>query len=217
MRIEAFIQRRANYYLLIFVILTISSFVFHKSYGDAGWLDFGVEYSVPSIFGYALLLLCALGFYRLMQLDQSFDAWVYAFGYFLADDMLTLHETSGWLLSKYNLLPDMAGLPSQNLGELAYLSAVGGVLGFIILKRFMSAEARTRVHFVTMVVLCIMFVILVMVLDAIRVYSANYGQDYAFAAGLIKDGAEMLFTIAVINMIDKVLCEGKQASVEVTA
>lgn len=216
MRIEAFIQSRANYYLLIFVVLTVLSFVLHK-YDEAGWLDFGKEYSVPSIFGYVLLLICTLGFYRLTQLDRSFDAWMYAFGYFLADDMLTLHETAGWLLSKYNLLPDVAGLPSQNLGEVLYLSAVGGVLGFVIIKRFMSAEARTRVHFVTLVVLCIMFVILVMLLDAIRVYSANYGQDYAFAAGLVKDGAEMLFTISVINMIDKVLSEGKPASAEVPA
>jgi hypothetical protein len=100
-RMDTLLLMKDRYYMAglpAMCVLAVGRFAYA---GNMFLFDFDKEYSLPSLYHYGLLLSCCVGFYRLMQAERVYDVWFYAFANLLLDDMATLHETAGWLLSKY--------------------------------------------------------------------------------------------------------------------
>lgn len=188
--------------LLALCILSVASFVYA---GNMFLFDFDKEYSLPSLYHYALLLICCFGFYRLMQFERAYDVWFYAFAYLLLDDMTTLHETAGWLLGKYVIPTELWFFSKRALGEITYLSVVGGLLGCLLVKRFFSVTAAVKKQFIIFSCLIVLFGLFGVLVDSIHEKTCATRDFLCLLVGIVEDGGEILVTIIIIHQIRKLL------------
>ncbi len=188
--------------LLALCILSVTSFTYA---GNMFLFDFDKEYSLPSLYHYALLLICCFGFYWLMQLERAYDVWFYAFAYLLLDDMTTLHENAGWLLGKYVIPTELWIFSKRALGELTYLSVVGGLLGCLLLKRFFAATAAVKKQFIIFSCLVMLFGLFGVLVDSIHEQVCATPDFLCLLVGVLEDGGEIFVTIVIIHQIRQLL------------
>ena len=74
---------------------------------------------------------------------RSARAWATVFGWVVLDDAFELHERGGALLVEW-IGPTVAGLPAQDLGEVAVWGVVGAVLAPVLLGAYASDGTRGR-------------------------------------------------------------------------
>lgn len=111
----------------------------HPVFADPAWNGY-FDNSYAELFGYAQLVcaVVALGFVWRDQRAGVYAAWVLVLLAVLADDLLLLHERGGEELVSAWDLPAVAGLRSQDLGELA----VWGLLTVVCLPALLIAHLR---------------------------------------------------------------------------
>ncbi|NNJ73733.1 MAG: hypothetical protein HKP56_01085 [Anderseniella sp.] len=188
--------------LLALCILSVTSFTYA---GNMFLFDFDKEYSLPSLYHYALLLICCFGFYWLMQSERAYDVWFYAFAYLLLDDMTTLHETAGWLLGKYVIPTELWFFSKRALGEITYLSVVGGLLGCLLVKRFFAATAAVKKQFIIFSCLIMLFGLFGVLVDSIHEEVCVTPGLLCMLTGVLEDGGEIFVTILIIHQIRQLL------------
>ena len=188
--------------LLALCVLSVTSFTYA---GNMFLFDFDKEYSLLSLYHYALLLICCFGFYWLMQLERAYDVWFYAFAYLLLDDMTTLHETAGWLLGKYVIPTELWFFSKRALGEVTYLSVVGGLLGSLLVKRFFAATAAVKKQFIIFSCLIMLFGLFGVLVDSIHEKVCATPDLLCLLTGVLEDGGEIFVTIIIIHQIRQLL------------
>ena len=193
------------HYLAGLVALCAASVLSYAYLGNLFVFDFDKEYSLPSLYHYALLFVCCYGFFRLMQLERAYDVWFFAFAYLLIDDMTTLHETAGWLLAKYVIPSGYWFFTKRAIGEIVYLAVVGSLLGVLMVKRFWRASAQVRKQFGILTILIIAFGLFGVLVDSIHEKACSTRDTLCFALGVIEDGGEIFVTILIIHRIRKLL------------
>ncbi len=199
-----------RYYIAGLLGLCVLSVVSFAYAGNMFLFDFDKEYSLPSLYHYGLLLICCFGFYRLMHEDRSYDVWFYAFAYLLLDDMVTLHENAGWLLGKY-VIPDGFWFFSKRaLGEIAYLSVIGGLLGILLVKRFFAATSFVRKQFLIFTGLILCFGLFGVLVDSIHEQVCATRDWKCMAVGIVEDGGEILVTIFILHQIRRLLTDQRE-------
>jgi hypothetical protein len=196
---------KERHYMAGLTTLCAASVLSYLYLGNLFVFDFDKEYSLPSIYHYMLLLLCCYGFYQLMQVERAYDVWFYAFMYLLIDDMTTLHETAGWLLSKHVIPSEIWFFTKRAIGEIVYLAVVGGLLGVLMVKRFWSASRQVRLQFVIFTLLVVALGLFGVLADSIHEKACGTRDALCFALGVIEDGGETFVTILFIHQIKKLL------------
>ena len=188
--------------LLVLCILSVASFAYA---GNMFLFNFDMEYSLPSLYHYALLSLCCFGFFRLMQKERAYDVWFYAFAYLLLDNMATLHETAGWLLSKHVIPTELWFFSKRALGEIAYLSTVGGLFGLWLVKRFSEASAAVKTLFLIFMTVVLFFGLFGVLIDSIHEQACAIPGWRCMSIGVLEDGCGILVTTIIIHQISKLL------------
>ena len=202
---DALLLIKDRYYmagLLAMCVLAVASFFYA---GNMFLFDFDKEYSLPSLYHYVLLLVCCVGFYRLMQVERVYDVWFYAFAYLLLDDMTTLHETAGWLLSRYVIPTELWFFSKRALGEITYLAVVAGLLGLLLLKRFLAATAAVKKQFLVFTTLILFFGVFGVLVDSIHEQACVSRGWLCLSVGILEDGGEILVTIIIVQQIRQLL------------
>lgn len=205
MRIDTLLLIKDRYYmagLLAMCVTAVASFAYA---GNLFLFDFDKEYSLPSLYHYGLLLVCCVGFYRLMQAERAYDVWFYAFAYLLLDDMTTLHETAGWLLSRYVIPTELWFFSKRALGEITYLAVVGGLLGLLLLNRFLAATAAVKKQFLIFTALILLFAAFGVLVDSLHERACAARGWLCLSVGILEDGGEILVTIMIIHQIRQLL------------
>ena len=202
---DTLLSTKNRYYvagLLALCILSVTSFTYA---GNMFLFDFDKEYSLPSLYHYALLLICCFGFYWLMQSERAYDVWFYAFAYLLLDDMTTLHETAGWLLGKYVIPTELWFFSKRALGEITSLSVIGGLLGCLLVKRFFAATAAVKKQFIIFSCLIMLFGVFSVLVDSIHEKVCVTPGLLCMLTGVLEDGGEIFVTILIIHHIRQLL------------
>jgi len=202
---DTLLSTKNRYYvagLRALCILSVTSFTYA---GNMFLFDFDKEYSLPSLYHYALLLICCFGFYWLMQSERAYDVWFYAFAYLLLDDMTTLHETAGWLLGKYVIPTELWFFSKRALGEITYLSVIGGLLGCLLVKRFFAATAAVKKQFIIFSCLIMLFGVFSVLVDSIHEKVCVTPGLLCMLTGVLEDGGEIFVTILIIHHIRQLL------------
>lgn len=202
---QTLLHTSGRYYLAGLVALCAASVLSYAYFGNMFLFDFDKEYSLPSLYHYALLALCAYGFYRLKQHEPAYDVWFYAFTYLLVDDMATLHENAGWLLSLYVIPSEFLFFTKRAIGEIVYLGVIGGMLGLLMLKRFIQSPMDVRKQFILFTGLVILFGLFGVLVDSIHERACTTRDTACFSLGVIEDGGEILVTILIIHQIKQLL------------
>lgn len=73
-----------------------------------------------------------------------FGGLIFLFGYFLFDDMLSIHETVGYNLSEMFSFPSILGLRPEDLGELLVTAIAGAIIGSTLLIGYIIAKKEQR-------------------------------------------------------------------------
>ncbi len=206
-----------RYYIAGLLVLCIMSVLSFAYAGNMFLFDFNKEYSLPSLYHYALLLICCFGFYWLMQRERAYDVWFYAFAYLLLDDMTTLHETAGWLLGKYVIPTELWFFSRRALGEITYLSVVGGLLGCLLVKRFFAATAAVKKQFIIFSCLIMLFALFGILVDSIHEKTCTTQGLLCVLVGIVEDGGEIFVTIIIIHQIRQLLVHQTERVIELPA
>lgn len=120
--------------------------------------------------------------------------WVLLFTYLLLDDMLSIHEELGTLITKsLGLDPEYAIIAQfriQDIGELSVSVFFGGLFILLILFAYLRGDAQLRQNFRTLLGFLLMLVAFGVGVDAFdRLLNAKILKELG---KLIEDGGEMI-------------------------
>jgi hypothetical protein len=156
------------------------------------------DHAPPEIFQYvkefwAALLLGGVA-WRLRS--AHFGAWAVAFLYMLADDSLTLHEQAGeWLAQQIHLWP-IGHLRPQDIGELIYLSAMGGLILVMLGVTYLRSSTAVRSYGWRLLAMLLVFGVFSVALDVM--HQMLEGTRVFGLSGLLEDGGEMVVMSALL-------------------
>ncbi|MGI9511477.1 MAG: hypothetical protein ACR2OL_01125 [Anderseniella sp.] len=96
-------------------------------------------------------------------------------------------------------------MSKRALGEITYLSVVGGLLGLLLLKRFLAATAAVKKQFLIFTTLMLLFAVFGVLGDSIREQACVARGWLCLSVGILEDGSEILVTIMIIDQIRQLL------------
>jgi hypothetical protein len=162
------------------------------------------DHGIAETFGYvqlfwAVLLLAWLG---LFGRRRSYLPWALLFGYLLVDDFFGLHEAAGTALVKAaGLAPEqlvLGGLRLQDVGELGFALAVGGVLLSLLVWGYLRGTARTRTTYRRLLGLSLVLAVFGMLVDGV---ATGVGDSGLQLLHLLEDGGELFAMTAVLGYV----------------
>ena len=119
--------------------------------------------------------------------------------------MSARHETAGWLLGKYVMPTELWLFSKRALGEITYLSVIGGLLGCLLVKRFFAATAAVKKQFIIFSCLVMLFGAFGVLVDSIHEKTCTTKGLLCVLVGILEDGGEIFVTIIVIHQIRQLL------------
>ena len=119
--------------------------------------------------------------------------------------MSARHETAGWLLGKYVMPTELWLFSKRAVGEITYLSVIGGLLGCLLVKRFFAATAAVKKQFIIFSCLIMLFGLFSVLVDSIHEKVCATPDLICMLTGVLEDGGEIFVTIIIIHHIRQLL------------
>jgi hypothetical protein len=199
--------------LVLLIAADLAFIVLHVIYVETALLrgrPFSLEADngVPEAYQYVKQFWVGLCMAALFRRTRAvvYSGWALVFAFLLLDDAFQLHEHVGeWLGAKY-ALPASFGLRPDDIGELLFLAAVGGVTVLLIGLGWWRGDSNARIVSRDMGLLVIALATLGVGVDIVHVIAYFKAPLLAQFLLILEDGGEMIvvsiiaaYTINVLN------------------
>mgnify|MGYP001039594719 CR=1 FL=1 len=182
----------------IFIIIHISTCFLYfigkiENFGDYNYLVLTQDESFAEIFQYLkyIAVLVMIGNLYYVEKSYSYFSWFLLFGFFLADDALSLHESAGEVMvNKFGFKP-MFGLRAVDFGELTFVAIMGLFILIPFIVTFFKGTIKFRKRTVDLFILLALMVFFGIGFDMLHEMLGE-NLKVGFVIGLIEDGGEMI-------------------------
>lgn len=218
---EAGLIASARRLLLLLVAADLAFIVLHVLYIETSLLrgrPFSLEADngIPEAYQYVKqfwLALCMVGLFRRTR-AVVYLGWALVFGFLLLDDAFQFHEHFGqWLGGQYTL-PAAFGLRPEDIGELLFAAAFGGVTVLLIGFGYWRGEWDARTVSRDMAILVVVLGGLGVGVDLLHVITYFKAPLLAQFLLILEDGGEMLVVSALVAYSVNVLNHHGRATVD---
>jgi hypothetical protein len=110
--------------LIIDSTIMLAFLMSHEFFSNALIFDIDKDFTIPSLYGYALLGGSALCIYSTSKKVSIYRPLAYLFVFFLVDDIISIHEHIGKFLGHYVIQQNMLFFTKRSLGETTFISIV---------------------------------------------------------------------------------------------
>jgi hypothetical protein len=204
--------------LLVHSGIMLMYLISHKYLSNAVIFDIDKDFTIPSLYQYALLAGSTLCLYHVHKKVSLYRPWIYLFVFFFIDDIVSIHETVGKFLGHYIIRQNIWFFTKRSLGEFAFLSVVASLFIYEIVRCYFRASRFDRNIFAVLIVIIGALAVFGDVLDVAHDYYRRMDEHIAFWIGFFEDGGEIL-TISVIlwvcHNIYKYYCLGSTSRMQI--
>ena len=208
--------------LLLLLIAADLAFIFlHVIYVETSLLrgrPFSLEADngLPEAYQYVKQFWLALSMAALFRRTRAivYIGWMIVFAFLLLDDAFQFHEHFGqWLGARYSV-PVAFGLRPDDIGELLFAGAIGGVTLLLIGFGYWRGDPQARIVSRDMAILVVLLAGLGVGVDVLHVITYFKAPLLGHLLLIVEDGGEMLVVSIMAAYIFNVLNHQGQASVD---
>ena len=194
-------EHSASLFLMLLLCADLAFFAFHAINTMTPFLNdlFSLEKDrgYPEMYQYLkwFWIIIVLAYISILRRSFCYIAWGLVFTYFLCDDALRIHETTGRYIGRYigeylTLTPPF-GLRLGALGQLVAAPAWGMILLPLVAWAYLHGSQTFKKMSQDMLLLILALVFFGVFVDAAH-EAIQLGSKVNFILGVIEDGGEML-------------------------
>ena len=214
----------ARTWLVLLIAADLAFIVLHVIYTETSLLrgrPFSLEADngIPEAYQYVKQFWVALCMGALFHRTRAvvYTGWTLVFAFLLMDDAFQFHEHFGqWLGGQYQL-PAIFGLRPDDIGELLFAAAIGGVTVLLIGFGFWRGDSHARVVSRDMALLVIALAALGVGFDVAHVISYFKAPALAQFLLILEDGGEMVVVSLMAAYMFNVLNHQGRATLDLWA
>lgn len=214
----------ARTWLVLLIAADLAFIVLHVIYTETSLLrgrPFSLEADngIPEAYQYVKQFWVALCMAALFRRTRAvvYTGWTLVFAFLLMDDAFQFHEHFGkWLGMQYQL-PEVFGLRADDIGELLFAAAIGGVTVLLIGFGFWRGDSHARVVSRDMTLLVIALAILGVGFDVAHVITYFKAPALAQFLLILEDGGEMIVVSLMAAYMFNVLNHQGRATLDLWA
>jgi hypothetical protein len=219
--LDAGMLAAARRLLLLLVAADLAFILLHVVYIETSLLrgrPFSLEADngIPEAYQYVKqfwLVLCTAALFRRTR-ATVYVGWMLVFAFLLLDDAFQFHEHFGKWLSAQHALPVAFGLRPDDIGELLFAAAFGGVTVLLIGFGYWRGDSHARVVSRDMTILVVALAVLGVGVDMVHVITYFKAPLLAQFLLIVEDGGEMLVVSLMVAYSVNVLSHNGQAPVD---
>jgi hypothetical protein len=183
--------------LILDASILLAYLISHKYLSNTFIFDIDNDFTIPSLYQYALLAGSALCLYQVHKTESLYRPWVYLFVFLFVDDIVSIHETVGKFLGHNLIRQNILFFTKRSLGEFIFISIVASLFIYNIVRCYLRASRLNRKIFEVLIVLTAILAVFGHLFDIAHDYYRRVNEDLAFFMGCFEDGGE-IFTTSVI-------------------
>jgi hypothetical protein len=183
--------------LIIDSTIMLAFLMSHEFFSNALIFDIDKDFTIPSLYGYALLGGSALCIYSTSKKVSIYRPLAYLFVFFLVDDIISIHEHIGKFLGHYVIQQNMLFFTKRSLGETTFISIVVSIFLFHIIRSYIEASRSEKKILALAIMLVAVLGVFGVLFDLAHDYYRKIDKDFSFWMGLFEDVGEM-FTMSVM-------------------
>lgn len=214
----------ARTWLVLLIAADLALIVLHVIYTETSLLrgrPFSLEADngIPEAYQYVKQFWVALCMGALFRRTRAvvYTGWTLVFAFLLMDDAFQFHEHFGqWLGGQYQL-PAIFGLRPDDIGELLFAAATGGVTVLLIGFGFWRGDSHARVVSRDMALLVIALATLGVGFDIAHVITYFKAPALAQFLLILEDGGEMIVVSLMAAYMFNVLNHQGRATLDLWA
>jgi hypothetical protein len=182
--------------LIVDLSIMLAYLMSYKYLSNALIFDIDKDFTIPSLYGYALLGGSTLCSYLSSKEATVYRPLAYLFAFFFVDDIVSLHENFGKFLGHFVIPKNVLFFTRRSLGETIFISIVASFFLFHVIRSYIiAARFEKKIICVAILLVSILGVFGVLV-DLAHDYYRKIDQDLFFWMGFFEDVGEM-FTMSV--------------------
>lgn len=214
----------ARMLLLLLLAADLAFIVLHVIYIETGLLrgrPFSLEADngMPEAYQYVKQFWVALCMAALFHRTRAavYSGWTLVLAFLLLDDAFQFHEQAGkWLGTRY-ALPASFGLRPDDIGELLFVAAIGGVMVLLIGFGYWRGASNARSVSRDMVLLVLALATLGVGVDIVHVITYFEAPLLAQFLLILEDGGEMIVVSIMTAYMFNVLNHEGRATLDLWA
>ena len=214
----------ARTWLVLLIAADLAFIVLHVIYTETSLLrgrPFSLEADngIPEAYQYVKQFWVALCMGALFHRTRAivYTGWTLVFAFLLMDDAFQFHEHFGQWLGEQYQLPAIFGLRPDDIGELLFAAAIGGVTVLLIGFGFWRGDSHARVVSRDMALLVIALAALGVGFDVAHVITYFKAPALAQFLLILEDGGEMIVVSLMAAYMFNVLNHQGRATLDLWA
>jgi hypothetical protein len=183
--------------LVVDASIMLAYLMSHKFLSNAFIFDIDRDFTIPSLYQYALLGGSALCMYRIYQKEAVYRPWAYLLAFLFIDDVISVHENVGKFLGQNIVRQNIWLFTKRSLGESIFTSVLAVLFLYSITRSYFRAATFDRKIFQMLTVTLAILAVFGLLFDIAHDYYRKVDEDIAFWTGFFEDVGE-IFTSSVL-------------------
>jgi len=183
--------------LIVDASIMLAYLVSNKFFSNALIFDIDQDFTIPSLYQYALLGGSALCIWRISKREAVYWPWAYLFAFLFIDDVISVHETVGKFLGHNIVRQNVLFFTKRSLGESIFIITLAVVFVYNIMRSYFRATAIDRRVFKILTMTLANLAVFGFLFDIAHDYYRKIDEDIAFWMGFFEDIGE-IFTSSLL-------------------